>query len=668
MEHSGCSACEIGGKTQMQVLRLDIENFRCIGQLSWEPRAGRNVLIGPANSGKSTILEALRLLLGSDQGQRGQETFTRYDLHGLKREPGYTVRIGVVLEPSKDEWLVFPELEEPPNPTIRAWETCTEGYTLDDLDRAAVLRVALFYRWDAEDPDDRAVWFFPKFAPPPHPDCRRLAYAQRQAFGFWCAPYDDPLWEVATLSTRSQLARAMRAGGWDALHAEGIPAVMDELLGLVESKTATLPRWQALRNVVQAVEKQVQDLLPSGTDETQMGVTAVLTEAWLQRIMEVGLCSDSCGYIPMSHQGAGTKRVFAIAARAACSELTSSPQHHAKSVLAVDEPEVGLHAQAQRALLASIADTETQSFIATHSSAIVEASRPDQVWRLKAGGGPPKSVSAATGEKKQEQARKNTERHWSRCSHSLFGRAAVIVEGAVEEGALPVFDAWARTHLSGYVGIDVMGAAIVNADGITNIPSVARALREYGVAVVALHDCDSKSAWPDIETSCDYVCRWPDDDAVRDFELVMAEGTTTPALRRLLRTHCELYDASEASFGSHLWERMPEGVRKTWPKPPETKSEDIELIAHLARALSAESTTSEMRLWLASVHRTGIWAKSARYGRLWAEACVAKNSVPGGICSLLSHLGTLSSLRFAPAADDSSRVCTLQCTAGGNGS
>lgn len=653
----------------MKVLRLDIENFRCIRQLHWEPRDGRNVLIGPANCGKSTILEGLRLLLGPDQGHRSQETFTRYDLHGLKREPGYTVRIGAVLDPTKDEWLVFPELEEPAAPTTRAWEACTEGYTLDDLDRAPVLRVAVFYRWDAEDPDDRAVWFFPKFSPPPHPDCRRVAYAQRQAFGFWCAPYDDPLWEVATLSTRSQLARTMRAGGWDALHAEGIPAVMDELLALVEEKAATLPRWQALRNVVQAVEKQVQDLLPSGTDEAQMGVTAALTEAWLQRIMEVGLRTDSCGYIPMSHQGAGAKRVFAIAARAACSELTASAGHKARSILAVDEPEVGLHAQAQRALLASIADNETQSFIATHSSAIVDASQPDQVWRLKASGGPLQSIPSDTPSGDNEKVRKSAERYWSRCCHSLFGRAALIVEGSVEEGALPVFDAWARTHLADYAGIDAMGVSIVSADSISGIASVARTVREYGVTVVALHDCDTNSAWPSIEATCDYVCRWPDDDQARDFERIMACGTTWRALLRLFRAHCESHDASEGSLGRLIWGRLPKELKGSHTRPPERPVDDLRLAAHLAGALRNSATADVVREWLISVHGSnGMWAKTTRNARLWAEACVAGKSVPAGVISLLSRLQVLANSGFASPTNDSVRVCTLQSTAGEDGS
>ena len=655
----------------MQVLKLDVENFRCIKKLSWEPRLGRNVLIGPANSGKSTILEALRLLLGADQGYRGEAAFTRYDLHGLKHDGDCIVRIGAVLQPTEEEWLVFPELEEPQYPNARAWGDHVEGPTLDGLDESPVLRVALFYRWDAEDPDDRAVWFFPKFEPPPHPDCRRVGYAQRQAFGFWYAPYDDPLWEVASLSTRSQLARAMRAQGWDALSAEGIPAVMDALLEHVEGKAEKLPKWEAVRKMSKAIETQLQALIPSVAQESHMGITASLTDAWLQRIMEIGLRTEDTPYIPISRQGAGTKRVFMIAARAACAGAgTPATADRAKSILAMDEPEVGLHAQAQRALLASIAEGDTQSFIATHSTAVVQASRPHQVWRLQCVEGcvTPVSVSVEAGNGTEEQIRKNAERFWMDCSRGLFGRVVLLVEGATEEGALPAFDDWARAELQDYVGFDAMGLAIVGVDGICNVAPAARVLGTYGIVVVALHDGDAgPKQREEIREACDFVCHWPDTDECRDLELMMANGTSAQALLRLLKEYGELYDTSRKSFGREIWDSLPCELTHVLTEPNATPEGDIGLITSLAERLDNGDSVAHVRKWLASFHRgpKRVFAKSTRYGRLWAEACVEEKSVPPGILSLLQHLSKLGQVGFDPAPDLALRVHELACGTGG---
>lgn len=50
----------------MRVRQLSIENFRGIRRLDWTLPVGQRLitLIGPGDSGKSTILEAVHLLLG----------------------------------------------------------------------------------------------------------------------------------------------------------------------------------------------------------------------------------------------------------------------------------------------------------------------------------------------------------------------------------------------------------------------------------------------------------------------------------------------------------------------------------------------------------------------------------------------------------------------------
>lgn len=48
-----------------QIRKLDILNFRSIRSLSWLPTAGINCLVGPGDSGKSTILDAIDLCMGA---------------------------------------------------------------------------------------------------------------------------------------------------------------------------------------------------------------------------------------------------------------------------------------------------------------------------------------------------------------------------------------------------------------------------------------------------------------------------------------------------------------------------------------------------------------------------------------------------------------------------
>lgn len=50
----------------MTVIRqLEIQNFRVVRKLKWSPSPGLNCLIGPGDTGKSTVLDAIDLALGA---------------------------------------------------------------------------------------------------------------------------------------------------------------------------------------------------------------------------------------------------------------------------------------------------------------------------------------------------------------------------------------------------------------------------------------------------------------------------------------------------------------------------------------------------------------------------------------------------------------------------
>ena len=60
-----------------RIRRIEIDHFRSISHLDWYPEPGINCLIGPGDSGKSTILDAIDLCLGA----RRQAQFTDSDFH-----------------------------------------------------------------------------------------------------------------------------------------------------------------------------------------------------------------------------------------------------------------------------------------------------------------------------------------------------------------------------------------------------------------------------------------------------------------------------------------------------------------------------------------------------------------------------------------------------------
>ena len=72
-----------------RIRQITIENFRSIKQLTWSPSAGINCLIGPGDSGKSTILDAIDFCLGA----RRNLQFTDADFHKLNVEEPIQVSV-----------------------------------------------------------------------------------------------------------------------------------------------------------------------------------------------------------------------------------------------------------------------------------------------------------------------------------------------------------------------------------------------------------------------------------------------------------------------------------------------------------------------------------------------------------------------------------------------
>ena len=62
-----------------RIRHIEIRNFRCIQELVWAPSAGINCLIGPGDSGKSSILDAIDYCMGA----RRALSFTDADFHCL---------------------------------------------------------------------------------------------------------------------------------------------------------------------------------------------------------------------------------------------------------------------------------------------------------------------------------------------------------------------------------------------------------------------------------------------------------------------------------------------------------------------------------------------------------------------------------------------------------
>ena len=90
----------------MKVALLSIENFRGIrsGKIQFRDHT---VLVGPNNSGKTTIIEALALILGRDRLVRD---LTEHDFFGSNPEAADRIRLSATLTGfGSDDFTAFPD-------------------------------------------------------------------------------------------------------------------------------------------------------------------------------------------------------------------------------------------------------------------------------------------------------------------------------------------------------------------------------------------------------------------------------------------------------------------------------------------------------------------------------------------------------------------------------
>ena len=69
------------------IYSLSIERFRCIEKLVWKPMRGINLILGGGDVGKTTILEAIALLLSPAAGATALDT----DYYARRVEEGFSI-------------------------------------------------------------------------------------------------------------------------------------------------------------------------------------------------------------------------------------------------------------------------------------------------------------------------------------------------------------------------------------------------------------------------------------------------------------------------------------------------------------------------------------------------------------------------------------------------
>jgi putative ATP-dependent endonuclease of the OLD family len=417
--------------------RFTIERFRGIKHLDWYPEPGVNVILGGGDTGKTTVLDAIALLLCPTNTVLLSDT----DYWEREVENGFCIEAVLSLpaacginQQTKSVWpwdwdgkeAKVPPLEQEQalaTPVYRvrvqgmpdfdlAFEILQPDGTTDHFAATVRRRIGLV-RLSGDDRNDR--------------DLRLL---QGSAL--------DRLLSDRTL--RSRLGKKLSASD-----------VEDELKA--EAKTR-------LVGLETAFEKQA---LPTGLSIGLTGGAGLSVNAL------IGLNATKFGVkLPLVTWDAGTRRLAAL-------QIAAADQAEAP-ITVVDEVERGLEPYRQRILIAELLKSGGQVFVTTHSSAALSAASEAAVWYVDSKcsiGRLPKTVTA----------------HRTRDPECFLARLAVIAEGATEVGFL-------QHLLRRAIGHDLLDRGIWITDGCgnDNTLSLLEGLVESGLAFAAFADDEGRDA------------------------------------------------------------------------------------------------------------------------------------------------------------------------------
>jgi putative ATP-dependent endonuclease of OLD family len=492
----------------MQIRQLNIRRYRSLEAFEWKPDPGINCLIGPGDSGKSTVLSAISLLLAPYQLSGCSE----FDYHRRRLADGFEIEAYI----GQLDLAAIGADQRVPN--LYGWANGEPTPLPENAE--AVLRCRV-----RGTPDLELVYDLPTEgveSPPTFPPALRRKLLLGRLAGEDRAARDLRL-GTGSLLDRHISTRDIRA----TIH--GVMADASRALDVPAPAHAALVELQRLF-LESGLPADLHLTLVPSQGNSLVGMVALASG------LEAGEA------IPITHAGAGTRQLALLS--------LSSALVGASPILVIDEPERGLEPYRQRTVMSritSLIGAAGQAFITTHSPTILSNVPARGVWRVRVGREPLRFEGEPFQRLLQGQA------------EAFFAPAPILCEGATEIGLL---DIW----LPGLIGRDPesKGVMLIDGGGQPNVLDIGDSFVDAGIPCGLFVDDEEAHRgrrenlrgrcgafiWGDVRNPEEAVCRWLPEAQL--FAVVDAAA--------------EAADAPVRYFEDQLWERIPQGDHRGPPR------------------------------------------------------------------------------------------------------
>lgn len=469
----------------MQVRRLTIENFRGVasGVVHF---SGHSLLVGGNNIGKSTVCEALDLVLGPERMGR-RPVVDEHDFHcgryvGEDGTP-MPIRIEAVLTDLSEEAQLKFHLH------LRRWDKKKSDFAEeaagpgagDGADTTWCLPIVFLGQYHKPDDDFIGNTFFDHPVEPPEEGDEQEAEFK---LGAGRTPFRRDFKRLCgfvflrALRTGSRALSLQRGSLLDTILKLGGTGFAEmwrdtlERLGNLEPAIGEIAQLKAIRDELRERMGRFVNLA-EGEDATGF-YASELTREHLREVVRLFVAAEPIGHqVPFARLGTGSVNLLVFALLTVIADLKGKQS----VIFAMEEPEVALPPHTQRRVGKFVLGEMGQAVVTSHSPYVIEQFEPEDIVILKRDdkgvlSGKPIDLAGVKPKTFKTERRQFAE--------AVLARAVLVVEGGTEMGLFPEASAVMEASVIGYVHFDMAGVSVFNAGGDGGVPRFAPVFKALG--------------------------------------------------------------------------------------------------------------------------------------------------------------------------------------------
>lgn len=472
----------------MRVSQLTIENFRGVKKAALQ-FTGHTLLIGGNNVGKSTVCEALDLVLGPDRLNRSPPV-EEFDF----RNAGYLAADGETPVPIRIQAILTDltdDIKTMCATNLELWHKVErrllgegEIAAADDPNVEFCLRLITIAKYDIEDDQFVARTVYGRGEEDADGEPKAIPSRVKRSIGFLY---------LRTIRTGSR-ALSLERG-----------TLLDNILRMKEARKGM---WESIRTrlasldppidaeatelgpILEEIETRLAEYIAPGGDgrSTRLFVSQLTREHLRKTISFFLTMGKGEGAVPFQQVGTGTLNTLVLALLTFIAEIKRD-----NVIFAMEEPEIALPPHTQRRIANYLLEETSQCFVTSHSPYVIERFEPDGIVKLNRnehGDLSGTAIKLPTGMKA-----KNYRQNFRRAiAEAMLGQAVIVGEGITEQDALLVVAQKMEDHNPDLFQLDVAGVSVINADGDGNLEKMGAFFKEIGVPAFAFFDRKKRTA------------------------------------------------------------------------------------------------------------------------------------------------------------------------------